>query len=183
MRSPLPGRADDRGQIVLVSAAVVAVALLAMTVAYAQLGYDGDRDAAADVKVASLGEIDRSLAGSVRTAATAVTARNDAADRWRDRRVVAAEISAAVESDVARLERAHAAESRSLTVTFDDAAAARWARGECPGGRGRDFGPCRAIGGIVVQERAGTATPVAAAFRVRVVSPVESTRATLLVRV
>ncbi|MFB6091016.1 MAG: hypothetical protein ABEJ97_08155 [Halobellus sp.] len=179
---PLVGPPDDRGQVVLVAAAVVAVALLAMTAAYAQLGYDGDRRADADVEVASLSELERGLGASVRAAATDATSGTDGGARWRDRRAVAAAITEDVAADAARLERAHAARSRSLTVAFDDATATAWAREECPGGRGREFGPCRAVGGVVVQERAGTASPVAVALRVRIVSPVETTRATFVVR-
>ena len=66
--------------------------------------------------------------------------------------------------------------------TAGAAAAARWARERWPGGPGRAFGPCRAVGGGVVQERAGGTAVVAAAFRIRIVSPAESTTAVVTAR-
>lgn len=175
------GSGADRGQIVLVAAAVVAVALLSMTLAYAQLGYDGDRTGAGSVEVASVSEVDRSLTGSLRATAREVRRGDDHA--WRDRRTVAERVTASLDADADRLERAHAEESRSLTVELDDAAATQWARERCPDGDGREFGPCRVIDGVVVQERADETAVVAAAFRVRVVSPDESTTALVVSRV
>lgn len=177
-----PTGAGDRGQIVLVAAAVVAVAFLSMTLAYAQLGYDADRAGAGRVAVASVSEIDRSLTGSLRAAAREAR-RTDDARRWQDRRTVARRVAASLAADSDRLERAHAGESRSVVIELDDAAATQWARERCPDGPGRAFGPCRAIDGVVVQERADETAVVAAAFRIRVVSPAESTRATVVSRV
>jgi hypothetical protein len=188
------GSDADRGQVVLVAAAVVAVAFLSMTLAYAQLGYDADRTGAGAVEVASIGGIEGDLAASFRAAVRdeAGEADGDAesdADvgaaggpRRLERGVTAERIRAAVLADVDRLAERHAAESRSLDVRFDDAAATAWADANCPGGPGREFGPCRSVDGVVVQERAGEATPVAAAFRIRLVSPAESTTATVVVR-
>ena len=176
-----PAPTGDRGQIVLVAAAVVAVALLSMALAYAQLGYDADRTGAGPVRVASVSEIDRSLTGSLR-AATREVRRADDARAWRDRRAVADRVGASLAADADRLERAHAQEGRSVVIEPDDAAATRWAREECPGGRGRDFGPCRAVDGVVVQERAGETAVVAAAVRIRIVSPAESTTVTAVLR-
>ena len=170
----------DRGQIVLVAAAVVAVALLSMTLAYAQLGYDADRTGAGAM-VASVSELDRSLTGSLRTAAR--EARHRADDRsWRGRRSVADGVKESLRADIGRIERAHVAESRSLSIELQETAATQWARSRCPDGRGRDFGPCRAIGGVVVQERAGETTVVAATFRIRIVSPAESTTVLIVSR-
>ena len=171
-----PSRSGDRGQIVLVAAAVVAVALLSMTLAYAQLGYDADRRGAG-VAVAPVSEIDRSLTGSLRTAAREARRRADRRS-WADHRSVANRVRESIRADVDRVERANAAESRSISIELQDTAATRWARTRCPDGGGRDFGPCRAMGGIVVQERAGKTAVVAAAFRIRIVSPAESTTVT-----
>jgi len=175
-----PSTSGDRGQIVLVAAAVVAVALLSMTLAYAQLGYDADRRGA-DVGVAPVSEIDRSLTGSLRAAAREVRRRPDHRS-WADNRSVANRVRESIRADVDRVERTHAAESRSISVELRDTAATRWARTRCPDGRGRDFGPCRAIGGTVVQERAGETAVVAAVFRIRIVSPAESTTVTTVSR-
>jgi hypothetical protein len=169
----------DRGQIVLIAAAVVAVALLSMTLAYAQLGYDADRTGVG-ATAAPVSEVDRGLTRSLRTAAREVRHRDDRS--WRDHRSVADGVNESLQPDIDRLERAHAAESRSLSIELQDTAATQWARSRCPEGRGRDFGPCRAVGGIVLQERAGEATVVAAAFRIRIVSPAGSTTVTTVSR-
>jgi hypothetical protein len=172
-------RRSDRAQIVLVAAAVVAVAFLSMTLAYAQLGYDADRDGAGAVDVAAVSDVDRSLSASLRAAARDV----DGEYRWADRRQAGEAVRDAVEGDIERVQRVHADESRSLSVTFDDSTAAAWAREHCPGGAGREFGRCRSIDGVVVQERAGETTVVAAAVRIRIVSPAERTTVTTVLRV
>ena len=179
------GRASpsgDRGQIVLVAAAVVAVALLSMTLAYAQLGYDADRTGAGSTATASVSEIDRSLTGSLRAAARKEVRQTDSGRPWRDHRSVANRVRESLRADLAEVERLHAAESRSLSIELQDGAATRWARTRCPDGQGRDFGPCRSIAGVVVQERAGGTAVVAAAFRIRIVSPAESTTVTTVSR-
>jgi len=171
--------ATDRGQIVLVAAAVVAIALLSMTLAYAQLGYDADRTGAGTAEVASVSELDRSLTASLRVAARDVR-RADDAPASRDHRAAAERVGASLSATSDRLERVHTGESRSLVIELDDATATRWARERCPSGRGRHFGPCRAVEGVVVQERADHPAVVAAAFRIRIVSPAESTTVTLV---
>lgn len=170
----------DRAQVVLVAAAIVAVAFLSMTLAYAQLGYDGDRTGTGAVDVVSLADVDRSVESSFRVAVRE-EARSDRDAAWRDRDTVVRRIRAAVETDLDRLEGSYAEGDRSLVVSVDPAAASAWSDANCPGGPGRSFGPCRSIDGVVVQERAGVTTPVAAVFEVRVVSPAESTTATVLV--
>ncbi|MBB6647539.1 DUF7261 family protein [Halobellus ruber] len=187
MNPPWSGRrgrtgCGDRGQIVLVAAAVVAVAFLSMTLAYAQLGYDADRTGAGAVEVASVSEVDRRLTGSLRAAAREARRGGDT-PTWQDRRPIARRVAASLDADGDRLERVHAGESRSVVIELDSAAAARWARERCPDGPGRAFGPCRAIDGVVVQERADETAVVAAAFRIRIVSPAESTTATVVPRV
>lgn len=176
-----PTRGGDRGQIVLVAAAVVAVAFLSMTLAYAQLGYDADRTGAGAGEVAPVSAVDRSLTGSLRAAAR--EARRGGDTPWQDRRPVARRVAGSLTADGDRLERVHAEESRSVVIELDSAAATRWARERCPDGPGRAFGPCRAIDGVVVQERADETAVVAAAFRIRIVSPAESTTATVVPRV
>lgn len=170
----------DRAQVVLVAAAVVAVAFLSMTLAYAQLGYDGDQTGTGAVDVVSVGDIERSVEGSFRAAVREQSATNRGRS-WRERDAVVQRIRAAVGTDLDRLEGRYAEGDRSLVVSFDDAAASNWSEANCPGGPGRSFGPCRSIDGVVVQERVGATTPVAAAFRMRIVSPAESTTATVVV--
>ncbi|WP_049986761.1 DUF7261 family protein [Halobellus rufus] len=170
----------DRAQVVLVAAAVVAVAFLTMTLAYAQLGYDGDRTGAGSVDVVAVEDVERSLGSSFR-AAVREEANAERDSSWGARDAVVQRVRDGVDADSGRLEAVYAEGDRSLVVAFDEAAAGEWRESNCPAGPGRAFGPCRAIDGVVVQERVGETTPIAAAFRIRVVSPAESTTATVVV--
>ncbi|WP_144902083.1 DUF7261 family protein [Halobellus captivus] len=170
----------DRAQVVLVAAAVVAVAFLTMTLAYAQLGYDGDRTGAGAVDVVSVSAIERGVTESFR-AAVREESMESTDSSWRERERVVERIRDDVDAGIDRLEGTYAEDDRSLVVSFDDATASAWSESHCPDGPGRAFGPCRSIGGVVVQERAGETTPIAAAFSVRIVSPAESTTATVVV--
>lgn len=165
----------DRGQVVLLAAVVVAVALVPMTFAYAQLSYapgDGERSAA------DVDDVRRALSTAFTGAATEI----DGEYRWRNRTAAVGEVRAELAGDVARVERAAADGGLSLLVSYDDAEAETWAAENCPGGRGRAFGPCRADDGVVVQQRGNETTVVAAAFDLSVVSASERTNATIVVR-
>lgn len=68
-------------------------------------------------------------------------------------------------------------------VTYDRSAASVWARANCPRGAGRRFGPCRAVDGVVLQERAGETTVLAVGYDVRVTTSRGERRLTFVVRV
>jgi hypothetical protein len=162
--------------MVLLAAVVVAVALVPMAVAYAQLGYDADRSpGSAGV---TLDDVRRSLDASFTAAALDVDGTADA----NDAASAASAVRDAVRADVARLERDVAATDRGLAVSSNATAAAAWAADRCPDGDGRDFESCRVESGVVVQVRAGEVTALAAAFDVSLVGPGERTEATVVVR-
>jgi hypothetical protein len=165
----------DRGQLVLLAAVVVAVALVPMAVAYAQLGYDADHSA--DAPDVTLDDVRRSLDAAFTTAALDVDGTADASDATAAASAVREDLRAAVR----RLERDVAATDRGLVVSYNATAAAAWADERCPGGAGREFGDCRVESGLVVQSRAGETTVLAAGFDLSVVGPGERTNATVLV--
>lgn len=165
-----------RAQLVLAAAIVVTAALVPMLVAYLQLGYPVDAAAeradAPGVEEAR-GDLDRAtyraatevVEGNVSTASAAATTVGEHVDR------VAEGLSAR-----------GAAHDRVYRIAGNGSAATAFARGECPGGERRRFGPCRAVGGVVLQRRVGVWTVVAVAVDLRIDGPDERIRATFVLR-
>lgn len=161
----------DRAQLVL-AAAVVAVALAPAVLAYLQLGY------AADVN-ASDGYDAPSGCSNVRS-----TRRVQASRRTTPGGSVAAPSGPSGATSVRGSSRwSGACDRRDRGPGPVHGTAAReWAAANCPGGDGRQFGPCRADRGVVVQRRAGETHPVAVAFDLRVTSERGRTDLTVVVR-
>ncbi|WP_227131995.1 DUF7261 family protein [Halorubellus salinus] len=157
----------DRGQLVLAAAGVVAVALLAMTAAYLQLG--AHPDVAAERDVGPREAIDRAVGVLSRAVDDArVTHTGEA---WGDRETVVDAVRSDLATALDSLETARVARGTAYAVDYDQAAASAYASEHCPGGDGRAFGDCEAIEGVVVQERAGETTVLAVAFEVTVTTP------------
>jgi hypothetical protein len=74
-------------------------------------------------------------------------------------------------------------EGVAYAVRYNRSAGSTWADEHCPRGDGRWFGPCRAIDGVVVQERAGETTVPAVAYDVRVTTPRSERELTFVVSV
>ena len=66
-------------------------------------------------------------------------------------------------------------------VTYNASAASDWAATNCPGGPGRQFGPCEVDRGVVVQERAGRTHVLAVALDVTVTTERGTYAVTLVV--
>lgn len=168
-------RRRERAQLVLAAAVLIAVALVPMVVAYHQLGYDGD------VRAGDDGSLDRAttyLDRAVANASDTVAGRYG----WQSRDSAAAHANRTLEPDLRRLGTVGLAEDTVYQVSQNDSAAAAWADDACPTGPMREFGPCRADGGLVFQRRAGEAHLVAVALDLRVLADREETRLTLVVR-
>lgn len=165
-------RLDRRGQLVLVAAGLIAVALVPMALAYLQLGYDADVRAGGDL--AAPGEnAERLLSRAVHEAAV-TDGRSVAGTVERTRDGLAPWLD--------RLRASQVADGVAYRVSYDDRAARAWAARACPGGDGRAFGPCEVRDGVVVQERAGDVHTVAVAFEVTIVTGDGETRLTTVVR-
>ena len=165
---------EKRGQVVVLAAVVVAVALVAMTTAYHGLSYRGDVDA-----TAAIGADD-----PVRTAERQLQRDVDAVAvgpvwSWSARAEVVNDSRAALAASTATLQRDGASRRAVYTVREDSALAEAWAEDDCPSGERRVFGPCVADGGIVVQERANETTLVGVAVDLTVRTTERETRATL----
>jgi hypothetical protein len=165
----------SRGQVVLLAAAVVAVALVAMLLAFAQLGYHGDVDASrADVPPDA--DTRRALAHAVENASVRESGRP-----WSARTETVAAVGRTLDAAVTNLTARPSAPDRVLIVEQNETAAATLAA-DCPAGQTREFGPCDAAGGVVLQERSGEATVLGVALDVRVSGGAVQSNATYLLR-
>jgi cell division septation protein DedD len=168
----------SRGQLVLVAAAVIALALVPMLAAYLQLGYHADVRAASAPPDA--GEnARRVLDRAVQNASATV-----AAERFGAGERAAALVRGRTLLDDARRELAasRVAEGVAYRVSYNASAARRWAGSAADGGPGRQFGPYRADDGLVTQSRADQTHLVAAAVDVEVTAARSTTRLTFVVR-
>lgn len=167
----------DRAQLVLLAAAIAAAALVPMALAYLSLGAHPDVAAAADHDTPgedSLRALDRAAAN-----ASAGVGRHP----WTDREAAVAEFDAAFSADARGIESARDSEAVVVAVERNGSAASGWADSNCPRGPNRAFGDCDVIDGVVVQERAGEATPLAVGINVRVTEPEGVAELTVVVQI
>jgi len=168
-------RGTDRAQLVLVAAVVVAVALAPVVLAYLQLGAHpdagvDDEDYGADAR--------RFLERATHVAGAEATGAD-----WTDRERAVERVRAGLAPRLGTLNASRVEEGVAYAVTYDEATATAWVREDCPRGDGRRFGPCRAIDGVVVQERAGETTVLAVAYDVTVTTDRGEQELTFVVRV
>ncbi|MFB6281952.1 MAG: hypothetical protein ABEH40_08035 [Haloferacaceae archaeon] len=169
-------RVNRRGQFVLAAAVVVAVALVPMVAAYAQLGYPAD--AAADrADRQDVADARRALDAAAYRAAQAVVDADDPSAAAAAERVNRTLSAAAAELDAAGTPR-----DRAYRVRGNATVAGGVARADCPAGDRRRFGACRAIGGVVLQDRLGAPVVVAAAVDLRIDGPATDARVTVVLR-
>jgi hypothetical protein len=154
---------DDRGQVVLLVAVVVAVALVTMSTAYHGLGYRGDvRSTEAIGTDDPMTTAERQLQRGVDTAAVGPT------QPWSERNETINHTRETLATATGTLQRNGVARENVYRVTENPDVAAAWADEDCPGGEMRVFGPCLADGGVVVQERANETVLVGVAVDVTV---------------
>ncbi|WP_411715927.1 hypothetical protein [Natronomonas sp.] len=166
----------ERGQLVLVAAAVIAIALVPILFAYLQLGFHPD---VAGAPAPSGVEAESFLDRSTHDAAAATAGEYD----WSQRSEMAAAVRDAIGNDIETLETTRLEEGVAYEVSYNDTAAAAWRSGNCERGDGRRFGACETDGGVVMQERAGEAVLLAVGFDVRVVGPRSEANLTLVIEV
>lgn len=165
-----------RGQLVLVAAAVIAIGLAPMLLAYLQLGYHPD--VARQPEVAGGTAVDY-LDRSVHDAAAATAGEHE----WRDRAAMATAVRDRIDADVDTLETTRVEDGVTYGVSYNGTAARAWVDDNCHRGSGTRFGACPVDGGVAMQERAGEAVLLAVAFDVRVVGPDRGSELTVVVPV
>lgn len=167
----------DRAQFVLIAGVVVALALLAMLTAYLQLSYAGDVRTADFDRTVEDGRayLDRTTHGAARPL------RGEYA--WSQRGPAVTALRARLGPRLAELRRSRVTEGVVYRTGYNQTAAGRWARAECPaGGPDRAWGPCEADRGVVVQERAGRTQAIAVGYDLGVTTADYETNVTLVVR-
>jgi hypothetical protein len=166
-------RVED-GQLVLVAAAVVAIGLAPILLAYLQLGYHPDVTTEPDVSgEEAVAYLDRSVHN-----AAAETAGEY---RWSDREAMADAVRAELAGDLDALETARVDEGVAYLVEYNGTAADEWIDGHCHRGAGKRFGGCTVDDGVAMQERAGDAVVLAVGFDVRVVGSDGETALTVVI--
>jgi len=151
----------DRGQLVLVAAVLVAVALAPVVLASLQLGYHDDVRA-----TAANGD---PTADTVRVLDRAVTRESGTVPRnysWPARESAVTAVRGDLDPVRSRLRRAGVERGTVAEIRYNDSAAGAWAAANCPRGPDRQFGDCIADRGVVVQERVGRTHLLAVGFDV-----------------
>lgn len=166
-----------RGQLVLAAAAVVALAMAPVVLAYLQLGYHEDITASAGYDDPAA-DATLFLERAVHEAGEGIPREY----RWSERRDGVRTVRDRLAPGLATLAGSRVAEGTAYEVDYNRSAADRWAASNCPGGRGRAFGDCEADRGVVVQERAGETHVLAVAFDATVTTESGRTELTLVVR-
>lgn len=166
----------ERAQLVLAAAAMVAVALAPVVMAYLQLGYHADVTASEGYDAPGR-NAERVLSRAVHDAASGAAGEF----AWDERAAAVAAVRADLKPRVDALRSSRVESGTAYQVGYDQSAAEAWADANCPGGPDRQFGDCEARRGVVVQERAGETHVLAVAFDVRVTTRRESMALTLVV--
>jgi len=171
----------DRGQLVLVAAAALAIVLFPLVLAYLQLGYAGDV-AAEPTGSDPAAELDRALDRAIHDAAADVDAgtttgamgdeSTSAKASIEDPDAAATAFKRALESDVKRIETARIEDGTAARIEYAPGVADAWvADGRWHDGVDANFPEPTSHGGVVVQERAGEPTIVAVAVDVHLRTP------------
>lgn len=140
---------SERGQLVLIAAVTITVAIIPMAFAYLQLGYDADVESTGDIGDPE-GDGRQLLVRAVHDASEPVPAEFD----WANRSAAADAVQSDLSSRFEAVETGLVEQGINRAVRYNTSAASAWANSNCPGGPDRQFGPCVVDGGVIVQERA-----------------------------
>ncbi len=160
-----PNTADRRGQVVLLAALALAVALIPLVVAYLQLGYHGDTDR--QFTTASVTDTELALDRAVHNATGGLASEYD----WSEREEAIERLKDRLEPAVRELERSRLADRVAHGISYNETHATSVVGDVCEGGSDRQFGPCESRDGVVVQERADRTHVLAVAFDITVTTP------------
>ena len=143
-------RRGRRAQLVLAAAAVIAVGVAPIVIAYLQVGYYPDVGPSAGA-ADSDGDVARALERSVHDARDGVAGNYS----WSERGEAVETVEGRLEPRLETLRTARLRRGVVHGIEYNASAARAWAAEACPSGPDRQFGDCEAHGGVVVQERAG----------------------------
>lgn len=177
MRPTWSTQANQRGQVVLLAALVLVVALVPMVLAYLQLGYDGDVYATVeeDTELGAQRVLDR----AVHDAADGIPASYG----WEERTEAAETVRERLEPARQTLEHSRLDEGIAYELTYNESRAAEWTDAHCPAGPDRQFGACETSDGIVVQDRTDRTHVLAVAVDIAVTTPEGTGEVTTVIRI
>lgn len=164
----------DRGQLVLLAAAALALALVPLVLAYLQLGYHDDLHTGSG---ATPGEVERVLHRGLDDAAADIAFEYS----WHERAAATDTVRDRLTSTLDAISRTGLDRGTAYTVRFNQTRAAALASDRCPGGSDRQFGPCIADSGVIIQERQDRAHVLGAAFDIEITTPDREVRVTTAV--
>jgi len=158
-------QANERGQVVLLAALVLAVAILPIVAAYLQLGYGGATSTA--VSDDRPRETQRLLERTVEDATAGIPSTYD----WQNRSAAAERVRERIDPTAATLEQSQLEDRVTHQLSYNQSRGVLWASENCPRGPDRQFGKCESIDGIVVQDRAGQTHVLAVAVDLSTTGP------------
>lgn len=176
VESTWSSQANERGQVLLLAALVLVVALIPIAVAYLQLGYEGE--AHAGIESDTERDTQRLLERAVQEETNDIPATYD----WSERRDAAENTRDRLEPTTEGLETSRLDDGVTQRLRYNESRADEWAIDHCPGGPDRQFGPCVSINGIVVQERAGQTHVLAIAIDLTTTAPDRDSTLTTVIR-
>ena len=166
-----------RGQLVLVAAVLVAVALAPVVLASLQLGYNDD--------VRATGDYDDPTAETIRILDRAVAEASDDIPltyAWANRDWAVTAVRADLAPTRDRLETAEVSRGTVTDISYNRTAATAWRADNCPSGPDRQFGDCVTDRGVVVQERVDRTHLLAVAVDVTTTTEHSETRVTVVLQ-
>ena len=156
---------SNRGQLVLLAAVALGVALVPLILAYLQLGYHDDVRAGTGASPAEQAE--QTLQRGLHEATADVPFEYS----WRDRDAAVGEVRRRLVPILDSIERSGLDHGVAITISYNGTRAGEWADSNCPGGPNREFGPCLVDRGMIVQDRQDRTHVLGAAFDVTVTTP------------
>lgn len=168
------GRPGQRGQLVLIAAVALAVALAGITVAYLQLGYHEDIGASTGDEPAH--QIVSTLDRSVHDVANVTTTYD-----WDERTAAVTTVKDRLDPTLETVRTAGLDDGHVYEVSYNGTHATQWSQQHCPEGPDRQFGPCEADGGIVIQERDGKTHVLGVGVDVQITTPDGETTVTTVI--
>lgn len=151
-----------RGQLVLVAATVVAVALVPILFASLQLGYHNDVRATADYHDNPSADALRVLERAVATESASIPGQY----AWTANDSAVTAVRTGLRPRFDRLQTSRIEDGIHYNITYNGTAARKWKDVNCPSGPDRQFGDCTADRGVVAQDRVGRTHVLAVSFDV-----------------
>ena len=166
----------DRAQLVLLAAAIIALALVPILMAYVQLGYHADVRAT-DGYTVPVEDAERTLERAVYGASGSV----DGEYRWGERGDAAETTREELAPRLENLEESRIEQGTVYRVAYNESAADAYEDSGCSDGEGQRFGPCQSDDGVVLEQRAQEMHLVAVAFDLTVTTERGETEVTVVV--